>query len=488
MSPSVKRVIVVPRIGDRAATPWNLERDRWWDEAIAAVDRSGSGAAPLPDATDPETPYMLIYTSGTTGRPKGAVHVHGGFPIKAAAGPRPHVRPAPRRRPVLVHRPRLDDGPVGDRGVAAARRAARALRGRAGLPGPGPALVASSPATASPTSGLSPTVVRALIAHGERAGPRATTSSSLRVLGSTGEPWNPEPWWWYFREVGGGRLPDRQLLRRDGGQRRDRRLQPAQPDQARRRSTGRARAWRRTSSTPTASRVRGDVGELVIRRPHAGHDARLLARPGALPRDVLVALARDLGPRRLGGRSTTTATGTSRAARTTRSRSPASASGRRRSRPRRSPIRRSSRPPRSASRTRSRARRSSSSRSSAAARPTTRSSAPRSPGASSRISARRSGPEAVVVVPALPKTRSGKIMRRVVRAAYLGLDPGDLSALDDPATIAAIAAAADGRPHDGGGGSASMTTEIVRDIVSWDDLADMVGRPRRRRSARPTST
>jgi acetyl-CoA synthetase len=83
-TPSVKRVIVVPRMGDRAATPWNLERDRWWDEAIAAVDRSGARAAPLPDATDPETPYMLIYTSGTTGRPKGAVHVHGGFPIKAA--------------------------------------------------------------------------------------------------------------------------------------------------------------------------------------------------------------------------------------------------------------------------------------------------------------------------------------------------------------------------------------------------------------------
>jgi acetyl-CoA synthetase len=47
-------------------------------------------------------------------------------------------------------------------------------------------------------------------------------------------------------------------------------------------------------------------------------------------------------------------------------------------------------------------------------------------------------PEAILIVPALPKTRSGKIMRRVVRAAYLGLDPGDLSALDDPATIAAI--------------------------------------------------
>jgi acetyl-CoA synthetase len=47
-------------------------------------------------------------------------------------------------------------------------------------------------------------------------------------------------------------------------------------------------------------------------------------------------------------------------------------------------------------------------------------------------------PETVVIVAALPKTRSGKIMRRVVRAAWLGLDPGDLSALDDPTTIDAI--------------------------------------------------
>ena len=47
-------------------------------------------------------------------------------------------------------------------------------------------------------------------------------------------------------------------------------------------------------------------------------------------------------------------------------------------------------------------------------------------------------PEIVAVVPALPKTRSGKVMRRVIRSAWLGQDPGDLSALDDPAAVAAI--------------------------------------------------
>ena len=51
-------------------------------------------------------------------------------------------------------------------------------------------------------------------------------------------------------------------------------------------------------------------------------------------------------------------------------------------------------------------------------------------------------PDVVVVVPTLPKTRSGKIMRRVARAACLGLDPGDISALEDPRAVAAIREAA----------------------------------------------
>jgi acetyl-CoA synthetase len=49
-------------------------------------------------------------------------------------------------------------------------------------------------------------------------------------------------------------------------------------------------------------------------------------------------------------------------------------------------------------------------------------------------------PAAVHLVPALPKTRNGKILRRVARAAYLGLDPGDVSALEDPATLEPIRA------------------------------------------------
>jgi len=51
-------------------------------------------------------------------------------------------------------------------------------------------------------------------------------------------------------------------------------------------------------------------------------------------------------------------------------------------------------------------------------------------------------PDVVEIVPSLPKTRSGKVMRRVIRAAFLGLDPGDLSALDDPSSVTAIRALA----------------------------------------------
>ena len=75
-APSVRTVIVVRRLGREIRRG---ERDVPWDEMMA---RGGDDS--FAD-TSPEDPYMLIYTSGTTGRPKGAVHVHGGFPLKAFA-------------------------------------------------------------------------------------------------------------------------------------------------------------------------------------------------------------------------------------------------------------------------------------------------------------------------------------------------------------------------------------------------------------------
>ena len=77
-APSVEGLLVVQRAG-RTDTPWQPDRDVWWHDLIAQQPDT------LPAVeTEANEPYMVIYTSGTTGRPKGAVHVHAGFPIKAA--------------------------------------------------------------------------------------------------------------------------------------------------------------------------------------------------------------------------------------------------------------------------------------------------------------------------------------------------------------------------------------------------------------------
>ena len=148
---------------------------------------------------------MIIYTSGTTGRPKGAVHVHGGFPIKAAQD-LAHTFDLTERDTLFWF---TDLGwMMGPWAIAGALLLGARLVLYEGAPDfPGPDRLWEIVARHRVTHlGLSPTVIRALMAHGEEP-VRGHDRSSLRVLGSTGEPWNPEPWWWYFREVGEGRCP-----------------------------------------------------------------------------------------------------------------------------------------------------------------------------------------------------------------------------------------------------------------------------------------
>ena len=203
--PGLRQVVVVRRAG--LDVPWTEGRDAWWHDLDAA------GPAEMETyRTSPEDPYMLIYTSGTTGRPKGAVHVHGGFPIKGAQD--------------LAHCFDVQSDDVlfwftdigwmmGPWAISGALMLGATLMLYDGVPDyPGPdRLWALAARHGVSVLGIAPTAVRALKTHGEEP-LRAHDLSRLRVLGSTGEPWDPESWRWLFETAGGGRCP---ILNYSGG-------------------------------------------------------------------------------------------------------------------------------------------------------------------------------------------------------------------------------------------------------------------------------
>jgi acetyl-CoA synthetase len=148
---------------------------------------------------------MLIYTSGTTGRPKGAVHVHGGFPIKATQD-MAHCFDVNERDIIFW----FTDmgwmmGPWLFEGALMLGATALCYEGSPDYPNPDRVweMVERYGVT---VLGIAPTAIRALMPLGTEWVTRHDLST-LRVLGGTGEPWNPEPWLWYFQHVGGGRCP-----------------------------------------------------------------------------------------------------------------------------------------------------------------------------------------------------------------------------------------------------------------------------------------
>jgi acetyl-CoA synthetase len=182
-SPSVERVVT-----------WARDTGGW--DGIAL----GEGTLP-PLEVDSEHPYLLTYTSGTTGKPKGVLHVQGGFLVSIA-------------REVAYQADGHEDDVIlfatdmgwimGPWTVVGGGALGCRLVFSEGAPDQPPdrlwRLIERERVT---ILGCSPTLVRALIPHGE---PRADLSS-LRVIVTTGEPWNPDPYRWLFEQVGGGRCP-----------------------------------------------------------------------------------------------------------------------------------------------------------------------------------------------------------------------------------------------------------------------------------------
>ncbi|HLA17397.1 MAG TPA: AMP-binding protein [Candidatus Limnocylindrales bacterium] len=441
-APTVQRVIVVRRLGERAgAVPWMSHRDRWWDEALADAAAAGATSVDVPP-TDPETPYMLIYTSGTTGRPKGAVHVHGGFPIKGAQD--------------LAHGFDLGKGDtlfwftdlgwmMGPWAISGALLLDATLFLYEGAPDhPGPDRLWDLVARHRVTHlGLSPTLVRALMAHGTEP-VSGHDLSSLRVLGSTGEPWNPDPWWWFFREIGGGRLP---IVNYSGGTEVSggivscALLAPIKPTSFNGPAIGMAADVVDAAGRP----VRGAVGELIVRAPWPGMtrgfwrdrerylDTYWRRWPDVWVHGDWAEIDAD-GYWYIHGRSDDTLKVAGKRVGPAEVESAAVAH-------------------------------SAVLEAAAIGIPhelkgetivvfcVLRPGETDSPELRASIGGRvveelgkTLRPEAVEIVRTLPKTRNGKVMRRVVRAAYLGIDPGDVSALEDPSAVEAIRGLTGARP------------------------------------------
>jgi len=259
--PGLEHVIVFPRVGVEDV-PWTVGRDLWWDDLIAGQPFSAET-----ERTSAEDVLMVIYTSGTTGRPKGAVHTHCGFPIKAAQD--------------MAHGLDLQEsdtlywmtdmgwmmGPWEVFGALILGSSMMFYDGAPDYPDVDRlwALVERHGIT---SLGVSPTLIRALMRFGEEP-IRKHDLTSLRTAGSTGEPWNPEPWLWFFRNVLEGRKP---IINYSGGTEisggivMGNVMKPLKPCAF----TGALPGMAADVVDEEGNPVRNQVGELVIRKPWIG--------------------------------------------------------------------------------------------------------------------------------------------------------------------------------------------------------------------------
>ncbi|MGL9723431.1 acetate--CoA ligase [Sodalis sp. (in: enterobacteria)] len=196
---SVNRVIVFRRTGN--AIDWHPDRDVWWHDAADGADE----ACP-PVAMGAEDPLFILYTSGSTGTPKGVLHTTGGYLVYAATT----FKYVFDYHPGDIYWCTADVGWVTGHsyllyGPLACGAITLMFEGVPNWPD------ASRMAQVVDKHQVNilytaPTAIRALMAEGDKA-IAGTHRTSLRIMGSVGEPINPEAWEWYYHKIGNGRCP-----------------------------------------------------------------------------------------------------------------------------------------------------------------------------------------------------------------------------------------------------------------------------------------
>jgi acetyl-CoA synthetase len=197
-----KRLDMYATVDDAARESPTVEQIVTWsrdDGSWEGVELGPGELAPL--EVDSEHPYLLTYTSGTMGKPKGVLHVQGGFLVsigrelayQADAHPDDVIHFATDMGWIMGPWTVVGGGAMGARLVFAE-----------GAPDfPADRLWKTIAGEHVSILGCSPTLMRALMQHGD---PQEDLSP-LRVIVTTGEPWNPDPYRWLFERVGGGRCP-----------------------------------------------------------------------------------------------------------------------------------------------------------------------------------------------------------------------------------------------------------------------------------------
>jgi acetyl-CoA synthetase len=258
--PTLDHLIVFKRAGNQVDITDG--RDHWWHLLMANQPPQA-----FLEETGAEDVIMVIYTSGTTGKPKGAVHTHCGFPVKAAQDMAFNMDV--QRGDVIYWMTDMGwmMGPWLLFGATLLGATFFIYDGAPDYPGPD-RLWAMAERHRINQLGLSPTLVRALMPHGAEMVQKFDLSA-IRCFASTGEPWNPDPWLWLFNVAGAGKRP---IINYTGGTEiaggilAGNPILPLKP-------TAFSAACPGIAADVVDSEgnsVRGEVGELVIRAPWIG--------------------------------------------------------------------------------------------------------------------------------------------------------------------------------------------------------------------------